>query len=171
MEAASSGVTGSPSAAMEESTSLRLATLESMIALATRLAYLSCFSCSTGSPLLMTGPPKVIQSRKSLKDSILVVSARMVRRGAHRRGGLKHRSHDQAFPRFGVGHDIEMDAHRGPVAIECLRAGLLGDQRRRISQSQLHRQMLHGVAVHLDRRREAAEILAGLQQRRQRQTA
>jgi hypothetical protein len=28
----------------------------------------------------MTGPPKVIQSRKSLKDSILVVSARMVRR-------------------------------------------------------------------------------------------
>ena len=67
---------------MEESTSLRLATLESMIALATRLAYLSCFSCSTGSPLLMTGPPKVIQSRKSLKDSILVVSARMVRRSS-----------------------------------------------------------------------------------------
>src|SRR5271170_6031258 len=65
---------------MDERTSLRSATLESMIALATRVAYLSCFSCSTGSPLLMIGPPKVIQSRKSLKDSILVVSARMVRR-------------------------------------------------------------------------------------------
>jgi hypothetical protein len=65
--------------AIDESTSLRSATFESMIALATRVAYLSCFSCSTGSPLLMIGPPKVIQSRKSLKDSIFVVSTRMVR--------------------------------------------------------------------------------------------
>lgn len=96
--------------------------------------------------------------------------ADQVRRVAHRRGGLEHGSRDQAFPRFGVGHDIEMDAHRGPVAIECLRAGLLGDQRQRIDQPQLHRQLFHGVAMHLDRRRKAAEILAGLQQRGQRQT-
>src|SRR3954449_12110206 len=33
---------------------------------ATRLAYLSCSSCSTGSPLSITGPPKETQSRKSL---------------------------------------------------------------------------------------------------------
>jgi hypothetical protein len=73
-------VTGCPSLDMDESTSLRSETFDSMIEFATRVAYLSCFSCSTGSPLLMIGPPKVIQSRKSLKDSILVVSARIVRR-------------------------------------------------------------------------------------------
>jgi hypothetical protein len=28
--------------------------------------YFSCFSCSTGSPLLITGPPNETQSRKSL---------------------------------------------------------------------------------------------------------
>ena len=61
-------------------TVLRSATLDSMIALATKLAYLSCFSCSTGSPLLITGPPNDTQSRKSLYASILVVSARMTRR-------------------------------------------------------------------------------------------
>jgi hypothetical protein len=32
--------------------------VDSMIVLATSLAYLSCFSCSTGSPLLTTGTPK-----------------------------------------------------------------------------------------------------------------
>ena len=48
-----------------------------MIALATRFMYLICLFCSTGSPLLMTLPPKPIQSRKALQDSILVVSARM----------------------------------------------------------------------------------------------
>src|ERR1700681_3629945 len=41
--------------------SVKSATLDSMIALATRLAYLSCFSCSTGSPLLITGPPNAIE--------------------------------------------------------------------------------------------------------------
>ena len=51
---------------MPASTSDRSATFESMTVFATRLAYFSCFSCSTGSPLLTTGPPKVIQSRKSL---------------------------------------------------------------------------------------------------------
>jgi hypothetical protein len=42
---------------MAASASVKSATLDSMIAFATRLAYLSCFSCSTGSPLLITGPP------------------------------------------------------------------------------------------------------------------
>src|SRR4051812_43012092 len=58
---------------MADSAVVMSATLESMTALATRLAYLSCFSCSTGSPLLMTGPPKETQSRKSLKPSFLGV--------------------------------------------------------------------------------------------------
>src|SRR3954465_4228437 len=51
---------------MADSGVVMSATWESMTALATRLAYLSCFSCSTGSPLLMTGPPKETQSRKSI---------------------------------------------------------------------------------------------------------
>ena len=42
-------------------------TLEIITALATRLAYLSCFSCAIGSPLLITGPPNETQSRDSLK--------------------------------------------------------------------------------------------------------
>ena len=60
------GCGATPSVAMEERTSVRSETFDSIMALATTLAYLTCFSCSTGSPLLMMGPPKVIQSRKSL---------------------------------------------------------------------------------------------------------
>ena len=66
VEATSSGVTGWPSVAMSDNTWLRSATLDSMIVLATKLAYLSCFSCSTGSPLLITGSPNDTQSKKSL---------------------------------------------------------------------------------------------------------
>jgi hypothetical protein len=65
---------------MDDNTPVMSATLHSMIVLATKLAYLSRFSCSRGSPLFTTGPPKETQSRKSLKASILVVSLRMVRR-------------------------------------------------------------------------------------------
>src|SRR3954469_10271509 len=79
-ELTKAGGTGCPSPSMADSAVVMSATLGSMTALTTRLAYLSCFSCSTGSPLLMTGPPKETQSRKSLKASILVVSARIVRR-------------------------------------------------------------------------------------------
>ena len=61
------------STAMDASTPVKSATFDSMIVLATRLAYLSCFSCSTGSPLFTTGPPKETQSRKSLNASTFVV--------------------------------------------------------------------------------------------------
>src|SRR5208337_4510100 len=80
VQATRAGVTAWPSFAMADRTSVKSATLDSITALATRLAYFSCFSCSTGSPLLTTGPPKQTQSRKSLYASILVVSARMTRR-------------------------------------------------------------------------------------------
>src|ERR1700722_5994523 len=41
---------------MSDKTVVISATLDSMIVLATRLAYLSCFSCSTGSPGLIVEP-------------------------------------------------------------------------------------------------------------------
>ena len=71
-------MTGCPSAAMEDSTSVRSATLESMIPLATRAGVFELLLLLDRVAALDDGPPKVIQSRKSLKDSILVVSARMV---------------------------------------------------------------------------------------------
>jgi hypothetical protein len=43
-------MTGWPSLAMSAIAAVRSATFESMTVFATRLAYFSCFSCSTGSP-------------------------------------------------------------------------------------------------------------------------
>ena len=52
---AQSGVIVSPAATMTTWAALMSITFESMIALATRLAYSRLFSCSTGSPLSITG--------------------------------------------------------------------------------------------------------------------
>jgi len=49
MQAANTGVTEAVTV-MPASTSDRSATFDSMTVFATRLAYFSCFSCSTGSP-------------------------------------------------------------------------------------------------------------------------
>ena len=98
-------------------------------------------------------------------------SVDQVRRVTHRGGRLKHGSRDQLFACFRVGRGIEVDAHRSAVMVERRLSTALVEQLGDSGQRELRRQMRHGVTMHVDRRRKAAEILARLQQRRQRQAA
>jgi hypothetical protein len=92
-----------------------------------------------------------------------------VSRVAHRFGCLEHSGYNQVLTNFQIRRNVEIGAHCGPVAIECLCADLLGDKRWQISQPELRCQILYGVAVRVGGREKTTEILAGLQQNRQRQ--
>jgi len=98
-------------------------------------------------------------------------SVDQVRRVTHRRGRLEHGSRDQMLACFRVDRGIEIGAHRSAVMVESRPSTRLMYQRRDSGQRELRCQMRHGIAMHVDRCREAAKILAGLQQRRQRQAA
>jgi len=96
-------------------------------------------------------------------------SVDQVRRVAHRRGSLEHGSRVQLFARFRVGRGVEIGAHRNSVMVERCPSPALIQKRRYGGQRELRCQMPHRVAMNVDRRREAPEILARLQQGRQRQ--
>jgi hypothetical protein len=64
--------------ALDDSTPVMSATLDSMIVLATRQAYFSSFSCATGSPLFIDRPARGDPIEKGVEGLDLTVTANAV---------------------------------------------------------------------------------------------
>jgi hypothetical protein len=94
-----------------------------------------------------------------------------VGRIAHRRRRFRDRTRQQMFAPLVIGHDIEKGTDCRSIPVERLFAGVFNHTYRRIDKTQLRCQMGNRFAVEISRRRKETEILARLQQNRQRQTA
>ena len=94
-----------------------------------------------------------------------------VGRITHGLGRLENGADDQLFGRIAIRRDGKVGTNRGLVAIQRLGPACLVRPRLRCGAPKLRGQVGHGAGMDRVRRREAPEIPARLQQRRQHQAA
>jgi hypothetical protein len=86
-------------------------------------------------------------------------------------GCVKDDAAQQAFGRFPIGRDARLGSNRSMVAIKLARPTDFRSRRMWGSQAEPHRDVRNNAAMDLAQRRKVPEILAGLEQHCQHQTA